>query len=452
MAGSPAAMNASRPPAAASPTPDEVAQALARIEASTAFAASARHRRLLRHLVERSLAGDLAALKESVIAVEVFDRRADQFDPRSDTIVRVEARRLRQRLAAYYGGEGRYEPLRFVLPVGRYVPSVERAVPVVPQATRRARDLCERGEHYLRQPLSAPTLRAAIERFDAALALSPDWAPAHVGRGRAWLNIATGWYEAPGPAARIAGVALDRALQLEPGDPVALALRAAIASQFDRDWPRARAGFQHAVDAAPQEAFVHSAFGAHLAKHGLFDEAERELLLARRLDPQYLNTRMHMINLRIGQRRLGEAEAELDALRDLAGVSIATLGLQGVLALCRGDSAAAVQSYRAAHEQLPDMPACGLALAAALAADGRRDEADALRARVLAEVPGERLSPYLLALFERWRGRPAQALALIERAIEHRDPQVVQIADEPGFDALHGDPHWPALVRRSRLP
>ena len=435
------------------PSPDraEVELELARIEQGHAFRSSARHRKLLRHLVQRALEGDQAALKESVIAVEVFGRPADQFDPRQDTIVRVEARRLRQRLAEHYRGSGRQAPLRIVLPVGSYVPVVRRQTPP-PQASRRARDLCERGEHFLRQPLSLHSLQQALARFDAALQLSPDWAPAHVGRGRALLNLATGWYEPPGPAAAQAGAALDRALLLEPGQPVALALRAAIASQFDRDWPRARALFAQALQAAPEHAFVHAALGAHLLKHGLFDEAEQALQRARQLDPLYVNARSHMVNLRIAQRRYDEAEAELDALNDVAGPSIGSLGLQAAMALWRGRFADGVALYRRTCEALPEVPMCRLALAGALAADGRLAEADALQAQVVAEVPPDHLSPYLLAIFERWRGRPDEAFAQLERALALREPQATQVPDDPSFDALRTDPRWPSLVRRARRP
>ena len=437
------------------PSSEQVALELARIEHSAAFRPSARHRALLRHLVQRALDGDLAALKESVIAVEVFGRAADRFDPRSDTIVRVEARRLRSRLADYYRSDGQASTLRISLPVGSYVPRIVPRAPPPPaaaRATRRARDLCERGEHFLRQPLSVPTLRAALQRFDEAVALSPDFAPAHVGRGRAWLNLATGWYEPPAPAAQAAGAALDRALELQPGQSVALALRAAIHSQFERDWPTARSLFLRAAQIAPDEAFVHSAFGCHLRMHGEYDPAEAELALARRLDPQYLNTRSHMINLRIAQRRFDDAEAELEALCDVSGPSISALGLRGSLALYRGDAATAVAHYEAACQALPEVPAVGLALAAALAANGQTERADALCASLAPRIEAGLVSPYLLAIFERWRGRPDAAFAQLERCLAGRDPLAVQIPDEPSFDGLHADARWAALARRARRP
>jgi serine/threonine-protein kinase len=59
--------------------------------------------RFLRLTVERSLAGQAGELKEYLLGVEVFDRKAS-YDPRVDPIVRVEARRLRSKLEFASGG------------------------------------------------------------------------------------------------------------------------------------------------------------------------------------------------------------------------------------------------------------------------------------------------------------------------------------------------------------
>ena len=76
--------------------PDLVASALARIVSSAPFRRSPRHQQLLRHLVTSALAGNAGALKEALVAHEVFGRPIAAFDPARDTIVRVEARRLRR--------------------------------------------------------------------------------------------------------------------------------------------------------------------------------------------------------------------------------------------------------------------------------------------------------------------------------------------------------------------
>lgn len=99
-----------------------VLSALAGIERSTTFRRSSRHRRLLRHLVQRTLDGAAGEIKESVLAAEVFGRDPAAFDPRSDTTVRVEVRRLRRKLDRYYAGEGADAEVVVHLAAGSYVP------------------------------------------------------------------------------------------------------------------------------------------------------------------------------------------------------------------------------------------------------------------------------------------------------------------------------------------
>jgi TolB-like protein len=106
------------------PTPEEVRSELETVLASRSFAGSARLSRFLRFVVERTLAGDGERLKEYVLGIEVFDRGAD-YDPRIDSIVRVEAGRVRTKLEEYYGGEGVGAPVRIRLRKGGYTPLFE---------------------------------------------------------------------------------------------------------------------------------------------------------------------------------------------------------------------------------------------------------------------------------------------------------------------------------------
>jgi hypothetical protein len=81
---------------------------------------------LLSYLCERLFAGETHRIKEYSIALEVF-HRGETFDQDSDSIVRVEANRLRRRLADFYGGEGASHRLQITIPVGQYVPKFERS-------------------------------------------------------------------------------------------------------------------------------------------------------------------------------------------------------------------------------------------------------------------------------------------------------------------------------------
>lgn len=166
-------------PAPAPPIPPDapmgaeaVRAQLERVLASEMFASSGRLSRLLRFTVEQALAGQGERLKEYVLGIEVFDR-AEEYDPRIDSIVRVEARRLRTKLDEYYTGPGGGDPIVIRFRKGSYVPSFERReAPPAPAAGRT-------------DAASRPASRRP--RFVAlALVLA-----AAVG-GAAWLTLAAG--------------------------------------------------------------------------------------------------------------------------------------------------------------------------------------------------------------------------------------------------------------------
>ena len=101
--------------------PGDVEAELKRILSSTTFRNAPRHSEFLRFVVGKSLTGEAETVKEYLIGLEVFHRRPD-YDPATDPIVRAEARRLRARLAEYYGTLGELDQVRIALPKGTYVP------------------------------------------------------------------------------------------------------------------------------------------------------------------------------------------------------------------------------------------------------------------------------------------------------------------------------------------
>lgn len=96
---------------------------LTAVLSSPALAGAERLSRLLQFIVEETLRGREARLKEVRIGLDVFGRRPDSYDPAFDPIVRVQMGRLRAKLRAYYDGPGRDQPIRIDVPVGSYVPA-----------------------------------------------------------------------------------------------------------------------------------------------------------------------------------------------------------------------------------------------------------------------------------------------------------------------------------------
>lgn len=99
------------------PKADEVHRQLPRILASSDFVASERHRRFLRHVVERTLRGETATGHE--IGTLVFGRPSS-FNATTDPIVLIEAGKLPCDLETYYLKSGQHDALRISMPRGAY--------------------------------------------------------------------------------------------------------------------------------------------------------------------------------------------------------------------------------------------------------------------------------------------------------------------------------------------
>src|SRR3954447_17533349 len=99
------------------PAAAAIRDSLAKIVATPLFAGSERLSQFLRFVVEETLEGRGDRIKDYVIGVEVY-RKDSSWDPRTDSSVRVEAARLRNKLARYYETEGRNEAIVISVPKG----------------------------------------------------------------------------------------------------------------------------------------------------------------------------------------------------------------------------------------------------------------------------------------------------------------------------------------------
>ncbi|MGC1498550.1 MAG: tetratricopeptide repeat protein [Terriglobales bacterium] len=126
----PACRDATQAPLPAASVQEE----LQRILASPTFLNARRPSQFLRFIVDGTLAGE-DRLKEYLIGVEVFDRPQD-YDPKDDPVVRIEAGRLRKKLAEYYAGPGVNDSVVIELPKGGYVPVFyEQPATIEPETT-----------------------------------------------------------------------------------------------------------------------------------------------------------------------------------------------------------------------------------------------------------------------------------------------------------------------------
>jgi hypothetical protein len=102
-------------------------EALDQLLASKTFSRSGQLKRLLVYLRDATISTDPSVWSETSIGANAFGRR--DFNPKLDTIVRVEMRRLRQKLDEYYAGEGAESAVRLRFERSTYRPYVEPNIP-----------------------------------------------------------------------------------------------------------------------------------------------------------------------------------------------------------------------------------------------------------------------------------------------------------------------------------
>lgn len=115
----------------ASQSPAAIREALSRILASSWFGGSERIGQFLHFVVEETLEGRGERIKDYVIGIEVYHKK-DSYDPRTDSSVRVEAGRLRQKLSQYYEADGQLDPIVISIPKGGYIPEFKTREAVSP--------------------------------------------------------------------------------------------------------------------------------------------------------------------------------------------------------------------------------------------------------------------------------------------------------------------------------
>jgi hypothetical protein len=107
---------------------EDIRAQVGRLIQSKTFETSEVHRRLLLYLAEKSISGEADRLKEYTIGLEAFGKPST-YDPKHDSIVRLQAGRLRQKLAAYYQTEAAGDAVLVSMPKGAFKLNFEQVAP-----------------------------------------------------------------------------------------------------------------------------------------------------------------------------------------------------------------------------------------------------------------------------------------------------------------------------------
>ena len=406
--------------------PEPVISQLERILKSHALASSPSLSRFLRYVVEETLAGRNGCIKEYSLGVNVFGRGED-FNPRLDPIVRVQARNLRARIARYYAGEGTHDPIVIELPKGAYVPvfhiategGVEKAaiaeiaaeaVSVLPEPAPPAQPRSAKWPRVW----SRPTL--IVVAIVVLLAIAAVWIARTHAAGGSYARVpdplaqdlyTRGRYvmdRQTESALRESVLSFQNAISRDPQFAAAysgLADAYNMLSQFGFMPPRegmerARKAAAQALAIDPRLAEGHVSLAAVMEAYDWdWAGAEREYRRALELNPGLPAAHLWYGMFLRDQGRLREALPELRRAAQLEPFSVMTSVNLAYGLLAAGNYGAAVEQSRHASELAPGLTAADVVLSHAYRAASNTADSESALARAL-QSAGE--SPHSLSV------------------------------------------------------
>jgi tetratricopeptide (TPR) repeat protein len=389
-------------------------------------------------VVRHALAGEEDRIKEYTIGVEVFDR-GPRFDPRVDAIVRVEAMKLRQKLALYYRTDGATDPVSITLPKGAYRPVfVSHNGP--PPALLGDPD----GLYWQARTLLLGCTEEAIGRARRYLAHAverwPTRAELHVALAEAMLVELTMEHVSPEEGVPVLQLAAHRALALDPWR-VDARFYAALLHVRQRDTVPVTRAAREAVEDARSDGLAQYWVASALAAQGRVGEALLHMDQAVRQQPSVLFFRTwRALNLfAAGHWQL--AIRHLLDVREIApGDYLANHFLGELCALTGRPDEAREAAARAYAMSGSTQALCGLGFAEASA--GRTEAAEAILQELTRAAPSRYVAPTGLAAIHLALGRLPPATAELARARREGDWWIGWAPVDPRWTALRGKLPW----------
>ncbi|MDQ5871397.1 MAG: protein kinase [Acidobacteriota bacterium] len=306
-----------------------------------------------------------------------------------------------------------------------------------------------KGYHHARKVTSAD-LDKGMAYFRQALALDPNYAPAHAGLAYCYILWLADWYMPAKEAFPQGKEAALKAVELDPSLSEGHTFLAMAKFLYDYDWAGAEEEFRRATELNPADAMAHHFYAIFLGARGRFEAGEQETRRALELDPLSIET-----NFMVGwnlyfARRYDDAikqlryTLELDPTYFIAEIF---LGLAHEQKGQFGEAAAAFERARTltAGAAPPEILA-DLIRSHAMA--GNRVLAAKVEDELKVLMTKRYVSRHDLAIVSLSLGDRREALDWLEKAYEDRNWYMPWIHLEPRFDPLRSEPRFAALVRR----
>jgi DNA-binding winged helix-turn-helix (wHTH) protein/Flp pilus assembly protein TadD len=327
--------------------------------------------------------------------------------------------------------------------------SVRSNQPPLSPKSAEAHELYLKGLYFWNKR-SVPGFQQAIEYFQQATTVDPNYAPAYAGLANsytlltAYASVSAALYM---PQARAAAL---RALELDEGLAEAHTALALIVQNQDWDWQTSEKEFRRAIELNPNYATAHHWYAEHLMWLGRFDEALRESERARQLDPLSLIIAAdYGAILYFSQQYDRAIEQFRGVLRkdpnfSRAGLIVYPYVEKGMFAQALGEA----ELFRRLYGEGPWYWS-ELAYIYGRAGQTERARRDLEKLEKLSRQG--QVNPVTMLWAHLGTGNKEEALADLEKAYSEHFGILTTLKVEPAFDPLNSDPRFQDLLRRVGL-
>ncbi len=302
------------------------------------------------------------------------------------------------------------------------------------------------GVYYRRK--STPSVPTAIDYFNKAVALDPNFGLAWAGIAEAYVFLSSIGEIDPKEAVPKAKLAVKKALELD--DSLAEAhVSQALLMMNDWDWIGADREFKRAFELNPNLAEAHLSYANLLSRFGRHEEAIAEVRRAQQIDPLDLRMRVGEPVALFFARRYDEALQKLDSLLKLAPDNESAVIFRAYTYDGAGKYNEAIEDYKRVISMGDTTMSTQCFLGYALTQVGRKSEAQAILEKL--KTTKEYVSPAELAVLYVGLGDKEGAIASLEKAYVAHDLQMQYLKIDPHYDGLRSDPRFVELIKKVGL-
>lgn len=298
---------------------------------------------------------------------------------------------------------------------------------------------------------TAAGFATAIEKFDAALAIAPDFAKAEVGRANAY-NLVSQYTLAPAAESYAkARAAAERAISLDPQSGEAYAALGFNAFYAEHEFARSAELFDKALALAPDNAQALHWYALTLMQLGKFERPLELIDRALALQPDSRSIRANAALIRYYAGDTATAIGMLEQLRQANPDYLAVPSYLATIYLDQRRYPEFLDNYEIAANVEGSVGRQLIAKAARAALpNGGTAMLEAMLDEQKHQFQAERESAYKVAATAALLGDKATALTYLETAIERRE--TIGLLVEPEFRSLREEPRFVALLNRLGLP